>query len=104
VLQTVQETFCCRNKKISVDHLNASRKFESAANLAITKMWCSKISTQLGNTCITEVCSDKRIEMCFTDLLSLVDFSCLFLSTAIAEDDKRNLKTGSRVPGMALKN
>jgi len=37
----------------------------------------------------------------FTDLFISTVFSCSFPSTAIAEDDERNSRAGSRVPGMS---
>jgi len=36
--------------------------------------------------------------MLYRFILSTV-FSCPFLSTAIAKDDEKNIKAGSRVPG-----
>jgi len=41
---------------------------------------------------------------CFTNLFISTVFSCPFSSTAIAEDDKKNPKDGSRVLGMSSEN
>ena len=39
----------------------------------------------------------------FTDFYISTDFSCPFSNTAVAEDDDKNLKADSRVPGMISK-
>ena len=41
--------------------------------------------------------------MWFTDLFISTVFSCSFSNTAIAEDDEKNLRDDSRVPGMSSK-
>jgi len=55
--------------------------------------------------CLTE---DKYVQIlrtiCFTDFFISTVFSCPFSSTAIAEDDQKNLKVDPRAAGMSSKN